>query len=157
MKLCLNILVIISILVVACVVIICVISYIENRKLVVTDYRIRDKKIPKEFDGYRIVQLSDLHNACFGNRNEYLINRVRDCKPDVIFITGDMIVGKPGQDVLFAADTMNDLCEIARYISVWGIMNCGQASIQKPTGICGSNFITDYDRRFMCCRIGRRR
>ena len=113
MKLCLNILAIISILVVACVVIICVISYIENRKLVVTDYRIRDKKIPKEFDGYRIVQLSDLHNACFGNRNEYLINRVRDCKPDVIFITGDMIVGKPGQDVLFAADTMNDLCEIA--------------------------------------------
>lgn len=113
MKLCLNILAIISILVVVCVVVICVISYIENRKLVVTDYEIRDRKIPPAFDGYRIVQLSDLHNACFGRNNEVLLEKVRQCQPDVIFVTGDMIVGKPGQDVLFAADTMNALCEIA--------------------------------------------
>lgn len=113
MKLCLNILAIISILVVVCVVIICVISYIENRKLVVTDYVIRAGKLPEVFDGYRIVQLSDLHNACFGENNGVLLNKVRNCKPDVIFVTGDMIVGKPGQDVLFAADTMNALCDIA--------------------------------------------
>lgn len=113
MKLCLNILAIISILVVVCVVVICVISYVENRKLVITDYEIRDRKIPGAFDGYRIVQLSDLHNACFGKDNEILLGKIRQCLPDVIFVTGDMIVGKPGQDVLFAADTMNALCQIA--------------------------------------------
>lgn len=113
MKLCLNILAIISILVVVCVVVICMISYIENRKLVVTDYVIRDKKIPEAFNGYRIVQLSDLHNACFGKDNALLFDKVKVCRPDVIFVTGDMIIGKPGQDVAFAANTMNALCEIA--------------------------------------------
>ncbi len=113
MKLCLNILAIISILVIVCVVGICIISYIENRKLVITQYSIMDEKIPTAFHNMRIVHLSDLHNACFGEDNTILLQKVRQCCPDIILVTGDMIVGKPGWDVLFAADTMNALCDIA--------------------------------------------
>ncbi len=113
MNLFLNILEIASILVGACIIIICVISCIENRRLTVTEYRVRDFLIPEAFDAYHIVQISDLHNASYGQRNERLIGEVAKCKPDIILITGDVIIGKPDTDVLFAADTVNQLAKIA--------------------------------------------
>ena len=113
MKLCLNILVFLSILIIVCFVAVLIISYIENRKLVVTRYQIRNEKLPAAFDGFQIVHLSDLHNACFGEQNEQLLHRIKEENPDIIVVTGDMFVGKPGKDVTFAADTLNMLCEIA--------------------------------------------
>lgn len=113
MKLCLNILEILSILITVCVIAVIVISYFENRRLVITRYQIKDSLIPKAFDGYHIVQLSDLHNASFGEQNEKLIYYIKELSPDIILITGDMIIGKPGMAVDFAADTVNALCEIA--------------------------------------------
>ena len=109
----LNILEIISILIIVCIIFVCIISFIENRRLVITRYQIKDSLIPKAFDGFHIVQLSDLHNASFGEKNKRLIQKIASLHPDIILITGDMIVGKPGMDVLFAADTMNELCTIA--------------------------------------------
>lgn len=113
MKLCLNILGILSILLIVCLVIVIFISYIENRKLVVTKYSIYAKNIPKAFHGFHIVQLSDLHNAQFGEQNCRLINQVSNLKPDVILVTGDMLIGKPGCDSSIAVNTLNALCEIA--------------------------------------------
>lgn len=113
MKLYLNIIGIISILVIVCLIVICIISYIENRKLAVTKYQIYDSCLPKEFHGFHIVQLSDMHNAEFGENNEELIRKVKTLRPDIIIITGDMIIGKPGEAVTFAADTMNELVKIA--------------------------------------------
>lgn len=113
MKLCLNILAIISILIVVCLIVVCIISYFENRRLVITKYQIKDNLIPEEFEDFHIVQLSDLHNAAFGTGNGELISKVAELKPDIILITGDMIIGKPGKDVMFAADTMNALTDIA--------------------------------------------
>lgn len=113
MKFCLNILGIISILVVVCLIVVCIISFIENRRLTITKYQINDSLIPKSFEGFHIVQLSDLHNAIFGKANEDLIRKIKELQPDIILVTGDMIIGKPGKDVIFAADTMNALTEIA--------------------------------------------
>lgn len=113
MKLCLNILEILSILIIVCLIVCLIISYFENRRLAVTRYQIRDNLIPAVFNGYHIVHLSDLHNASFGKQNEKLILNIKELKPDIILITGDMIIGKPGMDVNFAAETVNALCKIA--------------------------------------------
>lgn len=113
MKLFLNILEFISILILVCFFLVCIISYMENRRLVVTRYQIRDSLIPAAFHGMKIAHLSDLHNASFGEQNERLLGRIRELKPDVILVTGDMIISKPGLDVGFAADTVNALCKIA--------------------------------------------
>ena len=113
MKLFLNILGIICILLWAIFVIICIISCIENRRLVITTFTIKDSHIPKSFDGFRIVQLTDMHNASFGKDNIRLLNKVKEAAPDIIIITGDMLVGHAGTDVNFAADTMNALSDIA--------------------------------------------
>ena len=65
--------------------------YANNQLLVITDYTIESDKIPKAFDDYRIVQISDLHDATFGDHQERLIEKVRATNPDAIFLTGDLI------------------------------------------------------------------
>ena len=57
----------------------------------VTTHVIHLDDLPKEFDGYKIVQLSDLHNQEFGYENERLIERINQIKPDIIVMTGDML------------------------------------------------------------------
>lgn len=53
-------------------------------------YTIRSHKIPKEFDGFCIVHLSDLHGALYGEHNRLLVQAIRKAKPDVVVMTGDM-------------------------------------------------------------------
>ena len=65
--------------------------YANNQLLVITDYTIESDKLPKAFDHYRIVQISDLHDATFGDNQERLIEKVRATNPDAIFLTGDLI------------------------------------------------------------------
>ena len=113
MILCLNILKILSILVVVCVTMVLVISYFENRKLTVTEYHIKDNKIPATFHGFRIVHLSDLHNAEYGTHNEQLFKVIKEQNPNIILVTGDMIIGKPNNDVRRSLNFVNSLCEIA--------------------------------------------
>ncbi|MDO5156337.1 MAG: metallophosphoesterase [Eubacteriales bacterium] len=113
MKMCLNILWILSILSSVCLGIVCLISFFENRKLVIHQYKIKNKKITGKFHGLKIVHLSDLHNASFGRENEKLIDRIKALQPDVIVATGDFVIGKPNQDVFHAAKTLNRLSEIA--------------------------------------------
>ncbi len=57
----------------------------------VSRYKISTKRLPKEFNGLRIVQLSDLHNKVFGRSNSPLIKLIAGETPDLIFMTGDMI------------------------------------------------------------------
>ena len=63
-------------------------------KLEIANYIIENKKIPREFDNYVIVHISDLHNKSFGKNNIHLINEIDKINPQVIFITGDIIDGE---------------------------------------------------------------
>ena len=52
---------------------------------------IKNNRIPSGFSGFRIAQISDLHNAEFGKENEKLLSILKKCEPDIIVITGDLI------------------------------------------------------------------
>ena len=60
----------------------------------VSHYTVSSSKLPKSFDGYRIVQLTDLHSKSFGPGNKRLIDKIKGLKPDLIVVTGDMINSK---------------------------------------------------------------
>lgn len=53
-------------------------------------YHIHSKRIPAEFRGFRIVQLSDLHGMVYGIHHKKLLKWIHRCRPDVIMMTGDM-------------------------------------------------------------------
>jgi len=62
-----------------------------NGPLGVTEYSVEAPDLPEEFRGFRIAQISDLHNEEFGKDNGELINMLSGCKPDIIVITGDLV------------------------------------------------------------------
>lgn len=47
--------------------------------------------LPDSFDGFRVVQLSDLHGREYGGDNRMLLLSVKALKPDLIAVTGDLL------------------------------------------------------------------
>ena len=63
----------------------------SNTALTVHTVRVSGERIPAGFHGFRIAQISDLHNAEFGANNGKLIQKLSECAPDIIAITGDLV------------------------------------------------------------------
>lgn len=76
------------------------------------DFRVRPQvitlnELPTEFDGFKIVQFSDVHLGTWPSKRqlERAVNMMNELKPDVIFFTGDMFNyctadGKGFEDIL---------------------------------------------------------
>ena len=59
--------------------------------MTVSNIKISSSRIPAAFSGFRIAQVSDLHNAEFGKGNKKLLELLSESKPDIIVITGDFV------------------------------------------------------------------
>lgn len=75
------------------IVFIALILYIAwgNTALKMTQYTVSGERLPEAFHGFRIVQISDLHNTEMGKNHQKLIALVKEAQPNLIVITGDMI------------------------------------------------------------------
>lgn len=65
--------------------------YWGNESIQITNYTMKNEQIPEDLNGFRIVQVSDLHNKTFGKEQENLISHIKDEKPNLIAVTGDVI------------------------------------------------------------------
>ena len=83
-----------------------------NTALEVNEYEVVSDRIPQGFEGFRIAQVSDLHNAEFGEGNEKLIQLLSQTDPDVIVITGDLIDSRH-TDIEIALDFARQAVKIA--------------------------------------------
>lgn len=90
-----------------------------NTALEVNTYTVSGGGVPSAFDGYRIAQISDLHNAQFGKNNEKLLSLLRETKPDMIAITGDLIDSR-NTDVDTALHFVKEAVKIAPCYYVTG-------------------------------------
>ncbi len=59
--------------------------------LEISRYEVKSQKLPESFDGFKIVQLSDLHGAEFGEDGMGLVEKVEELEPDIIALTGDFV------------------------------------------------------------------
>ena len=62
-----------------------------NKALMANTVAISSSRIPATFSGFQIAQVSDLHNAEFGENNAELLKLLSESRPDIIAITGDLI------------------------------------------------------------------
>lgn len=68
---------------------VCITIY-QNTTIVVSNYLVESEKITSDFDGYQILQLTDLHSTT-QSMVEKTVAIVNEQKPDLIVITGDLI------------------------------------------------------------------
>lgn len=63
----------------------------ENTKLQVSHYNIINNNILVDFNNYKIVQISDFHNTKSKTLTNDLIEELKEQKPNIIVLTGDLI------------------------------------------------------------------
>ncbi|WKA50558.1 metallophosphoesterase [Planococcus liqunii] len=93
--------------------------WMNNKWIVTTEYSVASKELPAAFDGKKIVQISDLHNAEFGKKQSSLIEKVEAEKPDAIFVTGDLI-DSDRYDLEVSLDLVDALVEMTEVYFVIG-------------------------------------
>jgi uncharacterized protein len=93
--------------------------YANNNLLGTTEYTVESGKLPEAFNGFRIVQVSDLHDATFGENQQRLVKKVKDAEPDAIFLTGDLIDSRR-YNLQNSLDAVEQFVEIADVYYVTG-------------------------------------
>ena len=70
--------------------------FISTKGLVIKEHAIKTKDIPKEYDGLKLLQFSDLHygSTVFESELDTLIETINDEHPDIVIFTGDLIEEK---------------------------------------------------------------
>lgn len=106
-------------IVIVVIFIVLVFLFIQNKWIVVSQYSVVNEKIPEDFDGFRVVQVSDFHNAKFGKNNMILVEKIMKLKPDIIVITGDLIDSND-TDIPVAIELSKQLVQIAPTYYVTG-------------------------------------
>ena len=79
-----------------------------NTALEVNEWRIRSERLPGSFDGFRIAQVSDLHNT----KNDDLLPLLEKAEPDLIVLTGDLIDSRD-TDVEAALEFVREAVKLA--------------------------------------------
>lgn len=104
--------------------------YRELHHFRVTHYTIESQKFKGFSRDLNLIFLSDLHNRVYGKKNEPLLQAIRNEKPDLILIGGDMLVGKEDASYDIALDFTSQLPEIAPVLYATG--NHEQRMREKP-------------------------
>lgn len=76
-------------LMVLCIILFVILDIIlSNSVLQVVEYEICTEKLENNI---KVVHLTDLHNSEFEKNNEKLVEKIKEQKPDIVCITGDLI------------------------------------------------------------------
>ena len=91
----------------------------SNTALMLSTVTVSSNSIPAAFNGFRIAQISDLHNAVFGEDNAELLQILSECEPNIIVITGDLVDAEH-TDIDVALDFAKEAVQIADTYYVTG-------------------------------------
>jgi len=64
---------------------------VEQRLLLTRKKTIYLENLPADFDGYHVLQISDIHHKKMGKQNRRIVKKAQQLKPDIIVITGDLV------------------------------------------------------------------
>ncbi len=105
--------------------------YRQNTELTASHYVFRSPKVHGALEGFRITQVSDLHNRSFGKDNCRLLALTEAQLPDLLVITGDL-TNSYRPDLETALDAARRLARIAPCYYVTGNHE-HRMSVEKQT------------------------
>lgn len=97
-------------------------AFYNRFQIDVKEVTVEIEGLPTSFDGYRIVQFSDLHTGTFGHDTgfvENLVKTINDQKADVIFFTGD-IVNRRSRELEPFVDALQKLSAKSGVVAILG-------------------------------------
>lgn len=104
---------------IAVLILLCVSLIADSRwRMETTEYTLVSGRLPVEFDGFKVVQLSDIHGREFGEGNARLLRNVAEAEPDIIALTGDL--ADRSTDLAVIDTLLSGLTEIAPVYYVSG-------------------------------------
>lgn len=107
------------------------------KKLVIKEIPVSFKELPAGFNGYTIVQLSDLHIGTYISSPEVvekLVTTVNSINPDVILFTGDLVNSSPKELDIFM-DILSGLKAVDGVYSILGNHDyCEYRHYDSPDG-----------------------
>ena len=92
----------------------------SNAVLRTEEFSFCSPHLPQPFDGYRVVVLSDLHGAAFGEGNAELLKKTAEAAPDIITVVGDLEDQFRGHDPVWVENLAQELVKIAPVYYVTG-------------------------------------
>lgn len=98
-------------------------------RIVTTEHTVSSENLPESFDGFTVLQLSDIHGRCFGKDNGRLLRNVEKANPDIIVITGDLADEKTKMGVIDSL--LEALTEVADTYYVSGNHEWGSGCIDE--------------------------
>lgn len=106
----------------------------QNDGLTVTHMEYENQKLGENDEGFRIVHVSDFHNKNFGRGQTKIIEKVREQKPDLVVITGDLIDSRR-----FHLETAMDFVRgILSFVPVCYVAGNHEVRCEAYRHICGA-------------------
>jgi uncharacterized protein len=109
----------------------------DNQRFRIVEDEIFIERLPAAFDGFCILQISDLHGKYFGEKQGWLLNAINKLDYDMIAFTGDMNPSDTWGNTLEDSGALLDLLDgiEQREQMVWVDGNAGPYAVES---YCGS-------------------
>ena len=91
----------------------------QNNSIIISEMVFKNHTIPEAFKGYKILQISDLHNKEFGSKQNKILAKIEKINPDIIVVTGDLIDSN-NTNIDIAMELINGAIKIAPIYYVSG-------------------------------------
>ena len=120
----------------------------ENISLQVEEFSYPSADLPEALSGLRLVQLSDLHGAEFGQDNARLLAAVEGAAPDLILVTGDLVDEDTAEPAAYAGRVGAALTAIAPTYFVtgnheWALGTAGAESVKQALRLSGVTVLSN--------------
>lgn len=113
--------------------------YDSNSRVVVTEHTVAADALPEVFDGFTVVQLSDIHGARLWDSGK-LAEKVAAAQPDIIAITGDMVDEETDMEAIDSL--LARLAEIAPVYYVTGNHEWGAHRVEELVEVLDRRGVT---------------
>lgn len=96
------------------------VSFYEARQISITSIEIPLRGLPKELDGLKVVQISDVHFGMINGQEKLtqIVKMVNNLSPDIVVITGDLV----DESIAHMEEMANPLSQLHPSSGVWAVM-----------------------------------
>lgn len=114
----------------------------DNNRFKVVEQEVVIDGLPQSFDGFKILQISDLHGKYFGKSQSHLLHAINNLEYDMIAFTGDM--NKNEDRAIESSKPIFDLLEGIKNkeYMFWVDGNTGPYAIENING-CNTGELTE--------------